>query len=280
MGMGYTILYRTASDLIDMTLPRIVPVRAFTDNYIWVIRDHCHAAVIDPGDASPVLDYLRHEKLQLIAILNTHHHHDHVGGNGMLLREFPVPIYGPAAEAIPTVTHPMHECADRESDEGVVYLREFTLSFRVLDIPGHTAGHIAYYGGNMLFCGDTLFACGCGKLFEGTPKQMAASLQKLADLPRDTQVYCGHEYTLSNIRFARAVEPGNQELLKREKTVEASVKQHIPTLPSTIEQEKATNPFLRCDQPEVIRSASAHANKPLNDPVSVFAALRDWKNQF
>ncbi|OJY07835.1 MAG: hydroxyacylglutathione hydrolase [Nitrosospira sp. 56-18] len=263
-----------------MTLPRIVPVRAFADNYIWVIRDHRHAAVVDPGDASPILDYLRHEKLQLAAILNTHHHRDHVGGNEMLLREFPVPVYGPATEAIPTVTHPLRECAGRESDEGVVYLREFTLSFRVLDIPGHTAGHIAYYGGNMLFCGDTLFACGCGRLFEGTPGQMVASLQKLADLPKDTEVYCGHEYTLNNIRFARTVEPGNQELLEREKAVEALAKQHVPTLPSTIGLEKATNPFLRCGEPEVISSASAKMNKPLNDPVSVFAALRDWKNRF
>lgn len=263
-----------------MTLPRIVPVRAFADNYIWVIRDHRHAAVVDPGDASPILDYLRHEKLQLAAILNTHHHRDHVGGNEKLLREFPVPVYGPATEAIPTVTHPLRECAGRESDEGVVYLREFTLSFRVLDIPGHTAGHIAYYGGNMLFCGDTLFACGCGRLFEGTPGQMVASLQKLADLPKDTEVYCGHEYTLNNIRFARTVEPGNQELLEREKAVEALAKQHVPTLPSTIGLEKATNPFLRCGEPEVISSASAKMNKPLNDPVSVFAVLRDWKNRF
>jgi hydroxyacylglutathione hydrolase len=223
---------------------------------------------------------LRHEKLKLVAILNTHHHHDHVGGNALLLQEFPVPVYGPASESIPTVTHPLHECVDRESDEGVVYLPEFTLSFRVLDIPGHTAGHIAYYGGNMLFCGDTLFACGCGKLFEGTAAQMTASLQKLADLPNDTQVYCGHEYTLANIRFARVVEPGNQELLEQEKKVEALVKQHIPTLPSTIEREKAINPFLRCDQQEVIQSASAHADKPLTDPVGVFAALREWKNRF
>jgi hydroxyacylglutathione hydrolase len=150
----------------------------------------------------------------------------------------------------------------------------------VLDIPGHTAGHIAYYGANMLFCGDTLFAGGCGKLFEGTAEQMAESLQKLADLPNETPVYCGHEYTLNNIRFARVVEPGNQALIEREIVVENLRKQDLPTLPSTIGLEKATNPFLRCQQPEVIKNASKYAGKPLSDPVSVFAAVRDWKNHF
>jgi hydroxyacylglutathione hydrolase len=263
-----------------MTIPHIVAIRAFTDNYIWVIRDHCHAAVIDPGDASPVLDYLQREELKLIAILNTHHHNDHVGGNAALLREFPVPVYGPANESIPTVTHRLKECADHESEEGNAYLPDFSLTFRVLDIPGHTAGHIAYYGANLLFCGDTLFACGCGRLFEGTAQQMVDSLQKLADLPKETEVYCGHEYTLNNIRFARVVEPGNQALIERETAAEALHKQNIPTLPSTIAMEKSTNPFLRCDQPEIIRNASVYAGKPLTDPVSVFAAIRDWKDHF
>ena len=163
-----------------------MPIRAFTDNYIWVIRDHCHAAVVDPGDASPVLAYLQHEKLKLIAILNTHHHNDHVGGNAALLQEFTVPVYGPANESIPTLTHRLKESNDTESEEGNAYIPEFSLSLRVLDIPGHTAGHIAYYGANLLFCGDTLFACGCGKLFEGTAQQMVDSLEKLADLPNET----------------------------------------------------------------------------------------------
>lgn len=263
-----------------MTIPHIVAIRAFTDNYIWVIRDHCHAAVIDPGDASPVLDYLQREELKLIAILNTHHHNDHVGGNAALLREFPVPVYGPANESIPTVTHRLKECTDHESEEGNAYLPDFSLTFRVLDIPGHTAGHIAYYGANLLFCGDTLFGCGCGRLFEGTAQQMVDSLQKLGDLPKETEVYCGHEYTLNNIRFARLVEPGNQALIERETAVEALRKQNIPTLPSTVAMEKSTNPFLRCDQPEIIRNASVYAGKPLTDPVSVFAAIRDWKDHF
>jgi hydroxyacylglutathione hydrolase len=251
----------------------IVPVRAFTDNYIWIIHDRCHAAVVDPGDAAPVLDFLRRENLQLVAILNTHHHNDHVGGNAALLREFPVPVYGPAHESIPTLTHRL-----REGDN--VQLAEFPLSFNVLDIPGHTAGHIAYYGANLLFCGDTLFACGCGRLFEGTPQQMHASLQKLAGLPDETQVYCGHEYTLANIHFARAVEPGNQALLELEAAMKKLRKQDIPTLPSTLMREKATNPFLRCNQLEVIQSAGNYLGASLPDPVSVFAAIRSWKNDF
>lgn len=251
----------------------IVPVRAFTDNYIWVIHDRRHAAVIDPGDAAPVLDFLRRENLQLIAILNTHHHNDHVGGNAALLQEFPVPVYGPMHESIPTLTQRL-----RERDN--IQLAEFPLSLGVLDIPGHTAGHIAYYGANLLFCGDTLFACGCGRLFEGTAQQMYASLQKLAGLPDETQVYCGHEYTLANIRFAREVEPNNQALIELEITTEKLREQNIPTLPSTLAAEKATNPFLRCDQPEVIQSASNYLGESLSDPVSVFAAIRSWKNDF
>ena len=251
----------------------IVPVRAFTDNYIWVIHDRCHAAVVDPGDAAPVLDFLRRENLQLVAILNTHHHNDHVGGNAALLREFPVPVYGPAHESIPTLTHRL-----KEGDN--VQLAEFPLSFNILDIPGHTAGHIAYYGANLLFCGDTLFACGCGRLFEGTPQQMYASLQKLAGLPDETLVYCGHEYTLANIRFARVVEPGNQALLELEVATKKLRERDIPTLPSTMAREKATNPFLRCNQLEVIQSASDYRGELLPDPVSVFAAIRSWKNDF
>ncbi|MDN5753119.1 MAG: hydroxyacylglutathione hydrolase [Nitrosospira sp.] len=261
-------------------MPHIVALRALTDNYIWVIRDHCHAAVVDPGDASPVLDYLQRENLELIAILNTHHHPDHVGGNAALLREFTVPVYGPANESIPTLTHRVKECRDHESEEGNAYLPEFSLTLRVLDIPGHTAGHIAYYGANLLFCGDTLFACGCGRLFEGTAQQMLDSLQKLADLPNETRIYCGHEYTLNNIRFARNVEPGNQALIEREAVVRKLREQNVPTLPSTIAMEKATNPFLRCNEPEIIRSAGSRAGKPLSDPVSVFAAIRDWKDHF
>jgi len=249
----------------------IVPVSAFTDNYIWVIRDQHHAAVVDPGDATPVLAFLRRENLKLIAILNTHHHNDHVGGNAALLREFSVPVYGPVNELISTVTHCL-----KEGDN--IQLAEFSLDFSVLDIPGHTAGHIAYYGANLLFCGDTLFACGCGRLFEGTAQQMYTSLQKLARLPDTTLVYCGHEYTLANIHFAEEVEPGNQALIEFKASAEKQRALNLPTLPSTILMEKDCNPFLRCSQPEVIHNASNYLGKPLSDPISVLAAIRDWKN--
>lgn len=251
----------------------IVPVEAFQDNYIWVIRNRHYAAVVDPGDAGPVLDYLQREQLVLAAILNTHHHGDHVGGNADLLKEFPVPVYGPCRERIATLTHRLGE-----GDEAV--LPEFPLRFTVLDIPGHTAGHIAYVAEGMLFCGDTLFACGCGRLFEGTAQQMYTSLRKLAGLPENTRIYCGHEYTLANIRFAKAVEPDNAALLKREEEAKKLRQQNLPTLPSTIELEKATNPFLRCLEPSITRSASRRSGRPLSDPVSVFAAIREWKNNF
>jgi hydroxyacylglutathione hydrolase len=251
----------------------IVPVSAFTDNYIWVIHDQHYAAVVDPGDATPVLAFLQSKNLKLIAILNTHHHKDHVGGNAALLQEFSVPVYGPGSELIPTVTHCL-----KEGDS--IQLAKLSLSFSVLDIPGHTAGHIAYYGANLLFCGDTLFACGCGRLFEGTAQQMYISLQKLAKLPDVTSVYCGHEYTLANIHFAKEVEPGNQALIELEASAEKRRELNLPTLPSTIAIEKACNPFLRCSQPEVIHNASNYFGKPLSDPISIFATIRDWKNNF
>lgn len=251
----------------------IVPVSAFTDNYIWIIHDQNYAAIVDPGDATPVLDFLRCNNLKPIAILNTHHHNDHVGGNAALLKEFSVPVYGPESELIPTVTHRL-----KEGDS--IQLDKLSLCLNVLDIPGHTAGHIAYYGSNLLFCGDTLFACGCGRLFEGTAQQMFASLQKLVRLPDTTSVYCGHEYTLANIHFAEKVEPGNQDIIKLKALAEKQRNSDLPTLPSTIAAERSCNPFLRCSQPEVIRNASKYQGKSLLDPINVFAAIRDWKNNF
>ncbi len=250
----------------------IVPISALKDNYIWTLRDAKHAAVVDPGEAGPVLDYLARQQLTLVAILATHHHPDHVGGIDALLKQRMVPVFGPRKEPIPGMTHPV-----TEGDS--VSIPELGASFSVLDIPGHTRAHVAYYGLDSLFCGDTLFACGCGRLFEGTPEQMYASLQKLLALPDETKVYCGHEYTLANIQFARAVEPHNEALAAREADEQKLRAVGKPTLPSTVGREKATNPFLRCLEPAVIDSANKYLGSRLTDPVRVFAAIRDWKNR-
>ena len=251
----------------------VVPLRAFKDNYIWTLRKGRYAAVVDPGDEEPVLDYLRRERLGLCAILATPHPPDHVGGIADLLAHRAVPVYGPQGEPIPTLTHPVGE-----GDE--VDIPQLGLRLGVLDIPGHTRAHIAYYGANSLFCGDTLFACGCGRLFEGTAPQMAHSLAKLAALPDATLVYSGHEYTMANIGFALAIEPDNTELQARAAGDAEKRKRDRPTLPSTIGREKKTNPFLRCAEPAVIASASKHLGADAGDPVQVFAAIRQWKNSF
>jgi hydroxyacylglutathione hydrolase len=184
-----------------------------------------------------------------------------------------VPVYGPYDDRIPTVS-------DRVREGDKFTLPGFAVEFQVYEIPAHTRTHIAFYGSGMLFCGDTLFACGCGRLFEGTPAQMHASLAKLAQLPGSASVYCGHEYTLSNIKFARAVEADNAELAAWEKTAAALRAKDEPTLPSTLERELRANPFMRCEEPDVIAAASRHAGRPLADPVSVLGALREWKNNF
>jgi hydroxyacylglutathione hydrolase len=238
----------------------IVPVGAFKDNYVWTLRSGAQAVVVDPGDARPVLAYLAAERLELSAILATHHHADHVGGIAELVRGRAIPVYGPRGEPIPTLTHPVGE-------GDTVTLPALGVAFSVLDIPGHTRAHIAYYGAGALFCGDTLFACGCGRLFEGTAEQMYASLEKLRALPDDTRVYCGHEYTLAN-----------ESLKKRELESRRLRDAGRPTLPSTLGEEKATNPFLRCREPAVVASANKYLGARVSDPVRVFAAIRDWKN--
>ena len=256
-----------------MALHNVIPLRAFSDNYIWTIRDERRAAVVDPGDARPVLDYLEREKLELAAILNTHHHADHVGGNAGLLARWNVPVFGPHDERIREVTHAL-------KDGERCTLPHFGIEFEVIEIPAHTRTHIAFHGGGMLFCGDTLFAAGCGRLFEGTPRQMHDSLTRLMRLPDDTQVYCGHEYTLANVHFARAADPDNAALRALESRAKELRDRDLPTLPSTIGQEKATNPFVRVREPAVVAAANRFAGKTLNDPASVLGAIREWKNSF
>jgi hydroxyacylglutathione hydrolase len=257
-------------------MPTIIPIPAFTDNYIWLIGDGTRAAVVDPGDAAPVLDHLRRTGLELCAIVATHHHGDHVGGVPALRERYDVPVFGPARESIPLRTHAL-----REGD--AIELPGLRVRLRVLDIPGHTAGHIAYAGdidGPVVFCGDTLFAAGCGRLFEGTPEQMWDSLSKLARLPDATRVYCGHEYTLANLRFARAVEPDSEALQARMTRDGETRSRGEPTVPSTMADERATNPFLRAALPHVRAAAERHAGRALDGPVASFAVLRQWKNEF
>ncbi len=256
-------------------MTRIIPIPAFTDNYIWLLRCGTAAAVVDPGDATPVLAYLAREGLALTAILATHHHGDHVGGIPALLARFPVPVFGPAHESIPGRTRALVE-GDTVTVPGL------PVTLATLDIPGHTAGHIAYHGAvdgtPSLFCGDTLFAAGCGRVFEGTPPQMWASLCKLAALPDATNIYCGHEYTLANLRFARAVEPGNVDIAARQAREQARRERNEPTLPCTLEDERRTNPFLRAPEPAVRAAAARRAGHPLASDADAFAALREWKN--
>ncbi|MGH8251518.1 MAG: hydroxyacylglutathione hydrolase [Steroidobacteraceae bacterium] len=252
------------------------PIPAFQDNYIWLLRgatDPRAVAVVDPGDAQPVLARLEAEGLQLAAILATHHHADHVGGARELVAATGARVIGPRRERMPVAVTPVGS-GDR------VRLPGLELEFEVLDVPGHTAGHIAFYGHDALFCGDTMFSAGCGRLFEGTAEQMLASLDAFAGLPDRTRVYCGHEYTLANLRFAAAVEPGNSataDYVKRATTIRG---QGRPTLPSTIGLEKRVNPFLRSRHEDVKSSAERRAGRKLPTPVEVFAEIRQWKDTF
>ncbi len=257
----------------------IEPVKAFNDNYLWVFCEEGgkQACVVDPGDAAPVLAYLERAGLELAAILVTHHHGDHIGGVDALLRRFPVPVYGPANPRIPQVTHIVAEgdC-----------VRVLNQEFRVLAVPGHTVEHIAYVStgkataaGPALFCGDTLFAAGCGRMFEGNPPMMHASLRKLAALAPDTQVYCAHEYTLSNLRFAAAVMPDNPDVQARIASDSAKRERGEPTVPSNIGLELRTNPFLRSAEPAVVVAAQRHQPGD-SDPAAIFGVLRKWKDSF
>lgn len=259
----------------------ITALPAFQDNYIWLLQNpqtHC-CAVVDPGDATPVLSWLdAHPDWTLTDILITHHHQDHTGGVHTLKQRSAATVYGPALEDIAHLDQPLQ-------DEQQIDVLNHT--FRVLHVPGHTKGHIAYVhqgttDAPILFSGDTLFAAGCGRLFEGTAEQMFTSLQRFAALPHDTRVYCTHEYTLSNLKFAAAVEPSNQVIQQRLQDVTEQRAQLQITLPSSLATELTTNPFLRCSAPELVSTVSQQHGAPLaaNNPVAVFAALRAWKDSF
>jgi hydroxyacylglutathione hydrolase len=247
---------------------------AFTDNYIWLLSDAAgHAAVVDPGEDTPVEEALQAQGLKLGAVLVTHHHVDHTGGAAALAARHACPVFGPAREAGGVVTVPLAEGQHAE-------LPGLDARFRVLDIPGHTAGHIAFEGHGILFCGDTLFSAGCGRLFEGTPAQMSGSLAKLAALPENVRVCCGHEYTLDNLRFAAALEPDNYAIREHAALCAALRGRSEPTLHSTIAMERRINPFLRCSEPAVRDAASKRAGKALTDPIQIFAEIRLWKDGF
>jgi hydroxyacylglutathione hydrolase len=265
---------------IEPIAMRIDPIAAFTDNYIWCLHQNLHAWVVDPGAAAPVQAFLAGRGLRLEGILITHHHPDHVGGVNELRAAWPeLVIYGPDNPAIAGIDHTL-----REGDSVAV----FGHRFEVLEVPGHTLDHIAYYAADTapptLFCGDTLFAAGCGRLFEGTAPQMYTSLQKLAGLPAATAVYCAHEYTLSNLRFAQAVEPDSTEVRSRGAAATALREEQRPTVPSSIGLELATNPFLRCQTPSVLAAAQARSGTKndleIANPAAIFAAIRAWKDQF
>ena len=258
-----------------MRMLSVLTVPAFDDNYLWLIHDGIHAAAVDPGDAAPIFAALDTHRLSLVAILLTHHHSDHVGGVPDLLQRFAVPVFGPRHEAIADVTHTLAE-------GDIASVPELKLDLAVLDVPGHTRGHIAYVARKQgwLFCGDTLFAGGCGRLFEGTPTQMAASLAKLAALPDDMAVYCAHEYTLSNLRFAREVDPENASLIARIQTEQTKRNRGQPTVPSTIGLEKSTNPFLRYRESAIAERLISVGRLANKDPIAVFTALREWKNSY
>ena len=267
------------------TIPEILGLPAFSDNYIWAIRQGGQVIVVDPGHAAPVLRHIDETGDQLCAILLTHHHPDHVGGVPDIIKATGIadlPVYGPAIENIATVNHPLNggEQIKIASSNG-----NLRAEFEVINIPGHTRGHIAFYAKDLMpdgaiFCGDTLFGAGCGRLFEGTPTQMQASLSSIGVLPAPTRVFCGHEYTEANLRFASAVEPNNLAVQARIQTVAAQRKNLLPTLPSSIGVELATNPFLRWAAPEVIAAATVRLGHPPADNIETFAAIREWKNSF
>ena len=255
---------------------KVIPLSAFSDNYIWIIHSSSSNAivVVDPGDANPVIDYIERHDLSLETILITHHHNDHIGGVQTLKNRYGCQVFVPQRDN--------QAFSDRdlvEGDEVSVLANEY--QFSVIEVPGHTMGHIAFYGHDALFCGDTLFKAGCGRMFEGTPPVFLESLAKLAELPDNTKVYCAHEYTLANLKFAQSVEPNNDAIKKEIEYSQQLRNDNKPTLPSTIGAELSYNPFLRCNEDSVQKSASeASTEKTFSDPVRTFATIRQLKDNF
>ncbi len=259
--------------LVMKNTERIVPVSAFRDNYIWALCQGSRCVVVDPGEAGPVEAFLEAGGLTLSAILLTHRHADHQGGVAELIRDRSIEVFGPASPEMPLVTR-------RVADEQVFEIESFAGAFRVLSVPGHTEEHIAFLHEGTLFCGDTLFAGGCGRLLGGTAAELHASLERLARLPADTRVFCAHEYTLSNLRFALAVEPENPALIARQAACIALRDEGQPTLPSRIAEELATNPFLRCNDPSLRAALASRLGFEPADALAAFIELRRWKDVF
>lgn len=253
----------------------IQAVPAFKDNYIWFIQepDSRKLLIVDPGDATPVIDAIEQQQLDPVALLITHHHSDHIAGIEELVNYYGIPVFGPKYEAIPSLTYPLSACDELNINPAFPPLT-------VLDVPGHTRGHIAFLIDGNLFCGDTLFGAGCGRLLGGTAEQLHHSLQLIASLPEQTKIFCAHEYTQANLRFATHVEPNNAEIRQRIVDTDALVKNGKPSVPSSLGLELKTNPFLRCQQPEVIQAAQQFSGHQLHRSDAVFTTLRSWKDQF
>jgi hydroxyacylglutathione hydrolase len=252
----------------------MISISALQTNYIWVKPDaKDHVLLVDPGDAQPVLDYLEQTQKRLSAIVLTHHHHDHVGGVSRLLDAYPVPVFGPKRARLSYISHPVDE-GDR------IALPGFETEAQVMGLPAHTLDHVAYYVDGMLFCGDTLFSAGCGRVFEGSMQQMHDALMRIRALPDDTVIYCAHEYTEDNLRFALTVLPDDAFLQQHQKRVAAQFQQEGITLPSTLAIEKEMNLFLRLSDTVLQQALSAHAGRPIQDTLDAFTVLRTWKDHF
>lgn len=252
----------------------VYPIPAFTDNYLWCIHNNTHAYVVDPGDATPVIRYLSENGLILKGILITHHHADHIGGVKELVIQYPgIVVYGPVSNRIPHITHEVKE-GDSFS------IADLDIDIKVMEVPGHTNEHIAYYCDLGLFCGDTMFSAGCGRLFEGTPEQMYHNFERYRALPAKTKVYCTHEYTLANLEFALAVLPDSESLQEYQSWAKAQRTANTPTLPTSIEQEIRINPFMNSASVDIKKSVEQHFAQEFNNEVAVFSGLRRWKDTF